>query len=582
MGVLGHVDSGKTSLTRALSTVASTASMDKSPQSKERGITLDLGFSSFVMDVPAHLVAQGSEHEQMQITLVDCPGHASLIRTIIGGAQIIDLMLLVIDVGKGIQTQTAECLVIGEITNDRLIVVLNKLDVLPAATREADLEKMKARIRKTLSTTKFADAPMVAVAAHPGGGTDYADAKPPPETTGAVIGAEPAAESGAVGGASDARAACAAPTTAPEGIAELLAALRAQIVLPQRDPDGPLLFAIDHCFPIKGQGTVVTGTVLSGSLGVGMEIDFPELKQTRKIKSMQMFKKPVTKATQGDRVGVCVTQLDSKALERGIACTQGHVTLISAALVSVRQIRFFKAACRTGVKFHITVGHTTVMGTTTFFGPPRDAPKRKSEEGLAVSEEEKAKAVAAAVALARTPLRTHFDATAEYEHCDELDPDSADQWAVIQLETPVPCALPAVAIGSHLDGASETSSCRLAFHGLMLRAVSDAELHALKIFKRKVKEGQIERVQDANTVICKALFSPGTDMNLFVGMTVQLGDDGPVGRIDGTFGKTKFKCVFPDSAGGVEGLQEACHKSRLLLRYKRFVFDPAKRMIQTT
>ena len=47
---------------------------------------------------------------------------------------------------------------------------------------------------------------------------------------------------------------------------------------------------------------------------------------------------------KGDRVGVCVTQLDSKALERGIACTQGHVTLISAALVSVRQIRFFKAA----------------------------------------------------------------------------------------------------------------------------------------------------------------------------------------------------------------------------------------------
>lgn len=62
---------------------------------------------------------------------------------------------------------------------------------------------------------------------------------------------------------------------------------------------------------------------------------------------------------------------------------------------------------------------------------------------------------------------------------------------------------------------------------------------------------------------------------------LQLGDNGPVGRIDGTFGKTKFKCVFSDSAGGVEGLQEACHKSRLLLRFKRFVFDPNKRMIQS-
>jgi len=373
----------------------------------------------------------------------------------------------------------------------------------------------------------------------------------------------------------------AAASEAAEGMAELLEVLQSQIVLPQRDPDGPLLFAIDHCFPIKGQGTVITGTVLSGSMKVGMEIDFPELKQQRKIKSMQMFKKPVNAVVQGDRVGVCVTQLDAKALERGIACTHGHVTLISAALVSVRQIRFFKVPCKTGAKFHITVGHTTVMGTATFFGPPRVAPKTKAEAGLALSEEEKAAATAAAVELARTPLRTSFDQSAEYEYAEELDADSADQWAVIQLEAPVPCALPSVAIGSHLDAASTTSQCRLAFHGLMLQALSAEELHALKIFKRKLKEGQIDRVQDANTVICKGLFQPGTDMNLFVGMTVQLGDNGPVGRIDGTFGKTKFKCVFSDSAGGVEGLQEACHKSRLLLRFKRFVFDPNKRMIQS-
>ena len=106
VGVLGHVDSGKTSLTRALSTVGSTASFDKHPQSKERGITLDLGFSSFMMDLPEHLKAAGAPYDNMQVTLVDCPGHASLIRTIIGGAQIIDLMMLVVDVGKGIQTQT--------------------------------------------------------------------------------------------------------------------------------------------------------------------------------------------------------------------------------------------------------------------------------------------------------------------------------------------------------------------------------------------------------------------------------------------------------------------------------------------
>lgn len=91
---------------KALSTVASTASFDKNPQSKERGITLDLGFSSFTVPFPAHLTRSdsstrpgsesgaalesgssgcGSQYESVQFTLVDCPGHASLIRTIIGG-----------------------------------------------------------------------------------------------------------------------------------------------------------------------------------------------------------------------------------------------------------------------------------------------------------------------------------------------------------------------------------------------------------------------------------------------------------------------------------------------------------------
>lgn len=86
----------------ALSTKLSTAALDKHPQSKERGITLDLGFSSFTVPMPARL-STALPCRELQFTLVDCPGHASLIRTIIGGAQIIDMMLLVIDVTKGIQ-----------------------------------------------------------------------------------------------------------------------------------------------------------------------------------------------------------------------------------------------------------------------------------------------------------------------------------------------------------------------------------------------------------------------------------------------------------------------------------------------
>ncbi len=61
---------------------------------------------------------------------MDCPGHASLLRTIIGGAQIIDMMFLVIDIAKGIQTQTAECIIIAELFIKNIIVVLNKVDLL--------------------------------------------------------------------------------------------------------------------------------------------------------------------------------------------------------------------------------------------------------------------------------------------------------------------------------------------------------------------------------------------------------------------------------------------------------------------
>ena len=141
IGVLGHIDCGKTSLAKALSSTASTASFDKNPQSKERGITLDLGFSSFQVPIPEHLKQHG--YDILQFTLVDCPGHASLIRTIIGGAQIIDMMMLVVDVTKGMQTQTAECLVIGEILCEKMVVVLNKVDLLKEEKRGVLVEKVK-------------------------------------------------------------------------------------------------------------------------------------------------------------------------------------------------------------------------------------------------------------------------------------------------------------------------------------------------------------------------------------------------------------------------------------------------------
>ena len=308
VGVLGHVDSGKTSLVRALSTSLSTAALDKHPQSMARGITLDLGFSAFTIDLPAHLASLADRRSALQFTLVDCPGHASLIRTVVGGAQIIDMVLLVIDVTKGIQTQTAECLVIAEVYTDRLIVVLNKTDMLPEEGREKKVEAAAQRVRKALASTRFAAAPFVALAAAPGGGGKLGAAAPLPSPAAAGGGgvAEPGASKSQAG-----------------SVADLVALMGSTAEAPVRRSDGPFLFSVDHCFPIKGQGTVLTGTVLAGRCRVGDVIELAALRQERKIKSMQMFRRPVDALYEGDRAGICVTNLDAALVERGLLCAPG-------------------------------------------------------------------------------------------------------------------------------------------------------------------------------------------------------------------------------------------------------------------
>ena len=250
IGILGHVDSGKTSLVKALSTKLSTASLDKSPQSQERGITQDLGFSAFI-------------HNNIQYTLVDCPGHASLMKTIIGGAQIIDQMILVIDVNKGIQPQTAECIVIGEIlAKDGLIVVLNKIDLL-----KKDLSSIIKKLRKIFAQTKFGkNIPMIPISANPGGSTINLS------TSSSTLELN--------------------QLPSPQGIDKLIDYIINNVKIPPRIyNDKPFLFSLDHCFKINGQGTIITGTIISGKIHVGDLIEFPSLSIKKKLNLYKSFKK---------------------------------------------------------------------------------------------------------------------------------------------------------------------------------------------------------------------------------------------------------------------------------------------------
>lgn len=307
------------------------------------------------------------------MTLVDCPGHASLIRTIIGGAQIIDMVLLVVDAYKGWQAQTTECLVLAELTSPHLVVALNKIDMFPEHERDVKVQQAQQKVRERLKNSTFANAPMIGVSACLGG-----------EKVAALNGSQQQQQQSLE---------MAHPQTL--NVDKLIDLLKESLPAPRRHhgtktltsttihgntkgsnnnstaataTKDPFYFAIDHCFPIKGMGTVLTGTVLNGSIKVNDMIEFPSLSLERKIKSMQMFKRKTLQIQQGDRAGICVSNLDANLIERGVCATPGAVHLVKGAIALVKKIPQYPGHLKNNSKYHVSVGHCTVMATVSFWG----------------------------------------------------------------------------------------------------------------------------------------------------------------------------------------------------------------------
>ena len=543
VGVLGHVDSGKTSLSRALSTQSSTAAFDKSPQSQERGITLDLGFSAFYADVPKGKGWEDHKIEQLQYTLVDCPGHASLIKTIIGGAQIIDMMVLVIDVNKGIQTQTAECIVIGEMLATNLIVVLNKCDLI-SGDKDVYLAKMKKKLTAVFAATKFGTPQFVCTSAAPG-----ASDKQPAQ------------------GLDDFRSVLLENTPLPK---------------PATEDEKSFMMYVDHCFAIEGQGTILTGTILEGRVSTGQAVHFPAMKIDRKVKSIQMFRKPVKSARKGDRIGMSVSKFES-SMERGIVCAVGgDVRTYTMGIAKIERVRFYKSSISSNSKLHITVGHATVMGVVKFFESPIEDEK-DSKKGV-------------------------FNFDTDHTWLEELPEDNPKNrekfknkpptalYALIRFEQPLTTPLGATMIASKLDTDVHASTCRLCFHGTMDCALKEEEIVKIKALKDKCRPATIDRVLDDYSVIGKNLVkAKGGDVTRFIGMKILFEpprdpetDQFPEGRspfvgiVDSTFGKSgKFKIIFKNPVFRKdEKGQPTNPKYKLFLRFRVNHFDKAKPMLQ--
>lgn len=229
---------------------------DRLPEEKERGMTIDLGFAW--MKLPSG----------EKVGIVDVPGHENLIKNMIAGATGIDAVILVIDANEGWMPQTEEHFQIVDLLDIKYgIIAITKIDLVD----QSRLNFVEKQIKDRLKNTAFFNAPLIKVSTVKNIGIDGIKS----------------------------------------AIQDLIPRMK-----PKRDIEKPRL-SIDRVFNIKGSGTVVTGTLVGGTLHQGMEVTiFPSYKKSR-LRSLQAYKEKVEKAFPGSRVALNLVGMEKNELRRG-------------------------------------------------------------------------------------------------------------------------------------------------------------------------------------------------------------------------------------------------------------------------
>jgi elongation factor Tu len=282
IGTIGHVDHGKTTLTAAITKWLALkgqaqyedySSIDKAPEERERGITINTAHVEYETD------ARHYAH-------VDCPGHADYIKNMITGAAQMDGAILVIAATDGPMAQTKEHILLArQVGVPAIVVFLNKCDQVDD---EELLELVEMEVRETLSGYEFP-------------GDDI------PIVKGSALNAL-TCESGNV---DDPDFAC---------IKELMDAVDSYIPTPDRKADLPFLMPVEDVFTITGRGTVATGRVERGQLKAGETVEIVGLTEEKKstvVTSMEMFRKTLDYVEAGDNVGCLLRGVNKDEIERG-------------------------------------------------------------------------------------------------------------------------------------------------------------------------------------------------------------------------------------------------------------------------
>ena len=282
IGTIGHVDHGKTTLTAAITKTLAMkgeadfvdyANIDKAPEERERGITINTAHVEY-------------ETETRHYAHVDCPGHADYIKNMITGAAQMDGAILVIAATDGPMAQTKEHLLLArQVGVPYIIVFMNKCDQVDDPEL---LELVEMEIRETLDEYEFPgdDTPIIKGSALKA--LEYAGNDP----------------------------------EAPElkCIWELMAAVDSYIPTPDRKADLPFLMPVEDVFTITGRGTVATGRVERGQLKTGEEVEIVGLQDEEKktvVTGIEMFRKILDYAEAGDNIGALLRGIQRNEIERG-------------------------------------------------------------------------------------------------------------------------------------------------------------------------------------------------------------------------------------------------------------------------
>jgi selenocysteine-specific elongation factor len=317
LGTAGHIDHGKTSLVKALTGI----DCDRLPEEKARGITIDIGFATLDLG-------------QYRLGIVDVPGHERFIKNMLAGATGVDLAVLVIAADDSIMPQTREHLEILKLLGLRHgVIALTKCDLVDATT----LEVVELEIRELVQGSFLENAPIIRTSAHSGMGID--------ELKKAILEACKISDSQLQ------------IADSPDAIGNRQSAISSSSWF--RMP-------IDRSFVLQGHGTIVTGSVLAGSVRVGAEVEWLPRGQTVRVRSLQNHDRPVEEVHRGMRAAVNLAGVDHKEVLRGQEiATPGYLKPSRVVTVRLHCLREMKRPIkhRAPVRFH--VGTSEIMGAVS-------------------------------------------------------------------------------------------------------------------------------------------------------------------------------------------------------------------------